>query len=375
MTESPWILKAKKGLEKLADIDIDNFKMIHRPPYRSMNSGATGIPYAFWKAACVLSEPRWLHLGRFWIEKVLSMPEDSPEYELPEEKGVTARLDVDNSLYHGNRGIYFVQNLIACAQNDNQNINRSLNNLSKPETRAHRMEDVLQGRPGRLIADAILYRENGNQFLLRHGNELADSLLDSAFKYDREVPWGNNHLLGMAHGRGGIYYSLILWASQTGYLLPGWFEEETLKFARSGIEQEKGISFPIDERRPDNYMDSWCNGAPGLIHLWASAYELFGQKEFLDTARKSGEYCVMKQKYTLGHLCCGSAGASYGLLALYRIDPDPFWLKQAERFALMAEKSRFISIYPFGLYTGLSGYVCLLLDINRPDKALQPAFQ
>lgn len=375
MSSSKWLLRAQRSLEKLSRTDVESFNMIHRPPYRSMNSGATGVAYAFRKAACVLGDPRWLNTARFWIEHIVSMPDDDPRYELPEEEGTAAEVDIENSFYHGNRGVDFVRMLIVSSQSDAQAFQRAFNAWAKAETRVHRVEDVLQGRPGRLIGDAIVYRETGDEYILRHGNDVADALLSGAFEYDTERPWGNNHLLGMAHGRGGIQYALLFWARTTGYALPDWLLSETERFARSGIERERGVSWPIDERNPERYMDSWCNGAPGLLHLWALAFELTGEPIFLATARRCGEYCVSRREYTLGHVCCGSAGVSYGLLSLHRVDPSGPWLEHAERFAEMTDHARFISIYPLGLYTGLAGYVCLMLDMGDPPRAEQPAFQ
>jgi len=369
-----WTRRAMEWIARLEASEFGNFKVLHRPPYRSFNSGASGVAYALWKAACLLEEPKWLNYARLWIENTAAMPPDAATYEMPEEKGTVAEIDVDNSFFHGNRGVAFVRMLVAWAQNDEHTLNVALNEWAKPETKVLKVQDALQGRPGRLIGNAILYNETRDEFLLEHGNEIADALLECSRVQDTDVPWGNNHTLGMAHGRGGIYYSLLLWSKTTGYKLPEWVREHTLRFAESGIEQKHGISWPIDERAPDRYMDSWCNGAPGLIHLWATAYVLFGDDVFLETARKAGEYCAAKEDYTLGHLCCGAAGAAYGMLALHKIDPGGPWLEHAARFADTAASAKLISPYPLGLYTGVSGIACLMLDMESPEAACQPGF-
>lgn len=374
MNRSKWKEKALKSLENLSDCSFDNFKIIHKPPYRSLNSGAPGIAYTFWKAACLLEDPRWLHLALFWTNRIAATPEDDSSIKLPEAEGAIAEIDVENSFYHGNRGVHFVEMLTTYAQNDVQHFEIAMNRFAKPETKKHKIQDLLQGRAGRLVGSTILYRETGEDFFVEYGNEIAESLIESAGIPESNVPWGTNPLLGMAHGRAGNYYALLFWAKASGFELPDWFKEKTMEFAESGIEREHGISWPIDVRNSDNYMDSWCNGAPGMLHLWTLAYELYREELFLDTARKTGEYCIHKEDYPLGHLCCGASGASYGLLSLDRIDPDGPWLDHAERFAEMASTAKFISIYQLGLYTGLSGLTCLMLDMAHHESAAQPAF-
>lgn len=133
--------------------------------------------------------------------------------------------------------------------------------------------------------------------------------------------------------------------------------------------------WPIDERDPGRYMNSWCNGAPGLILLWCLAYELFNDDLFLNTARKAGEYCAHEHDHTYGHICCGAAGADYAMLCLNRYDPQGPWLDHAYRFGEQSWQGLMVKHWRMSLYNGLAGMVCLMLDLNDPINARQPVFE
>jgi lantibiotic modifying enzyme len=375
MTESEWLSEALKGLRELAECSYQNFLLIHNPPYRSLNSGATGIAFTFWKAACFLDDPRWLHHARFWIDHTAGTAEDDRLVRLPEHDGAVAEIEVKDSLYHGNRGVSFVQALIAYSEHNPLLFNNAVRAFSAPEDRRLPVQELLQGLAGRLAGCTILYRETGVEYFRELGDSLAEDITATAGIEDNSIPWHNNHRLGLAHGRAGNYYSLLLWSAASGYKLPSWFSARLREYACSGRKQEHGISWPIDERDDTRYMNGWCNGAPGLIHLWALAYESLKERLFLETARAAGEYCIHIGDQAFGHLCCGAAGVSYAFLALNAIDPEGTWLTHALRFAEVARQGQLISQYRLGLYTGKAGIVCLMLDMADPKNAAQPAIR
>ncbi len=367
-----WIRRGVGILDRLAGTSFENFKRIQPPPHRSLNVGATGMAYTFWKAACFLNQPRWLHLARQWIDKVIDTPEDEATVEAPEDEN-NLKLQVKDSFYHGNRGVYFVQALVGYAQNDSRSMNRAVREYSQPEYRRLRLQELVQGMAGRLVGYALLYRETGYPQLVDMGNRVAGELLDTACAGENSLPWENNHHLGLAHGRAGNYFALLLWSLITGYQPPPWMLYNLRKYAESGVERKGGISWPVDERAPRYYMDSWCNGAPGLLHLWTSAYRVYGDPIFLNTARKTGDYCTGLSDFEYSHVCCGTAGVSYGLLALSQADPEGEWLAEAVRFARMAYRGKPVPRYRLSLYSGIAGLACLMLDMADPGAASQPA--
>ncbi len=375
MTKSRALSKAMKGIEELAQYSFKNMCLVHAPPYRSLYAGGAGIAYTFWKAACILDEAKWLDYARFWIDHVIAAPEDERIIKLPEKPMETVEIQVKDSLLFGNRGIDFVRALIAYAQDDRPILEKALENYTAPESKRLTQQEFLQGIAGRLVGCALLYRETGEASLKKYGDSIAKDLTATAEVSNGVVPWPNNHKLGFAHGRAGNYYALLLWSKETGYPLPEWVLTGLKQYAKSGRKHKYGISWPIDERDERGYMDSWCNGAPGLILLWTLAYNLYKDPLFLETARATGEYCIHKTNYHLGHLCCGAAGVSYALLSLNRIDPSGPWLEYAFHYADFAEHGSIIKLWRLGLYSGLAGIICLMLDLQNPKEAEQPVVE
>jgi hypothetical protein len=122
-------------------------------------------------------------------------------------------------------------------------------------------------------------------------------------------------------------------------------------------------------------MNSWCNGAPGLILLWSLAFSLYEDPLFIETARATGEYCIHQPDHKVGYLCCGAAGVSYALLSLNRIDPGGPWLSNAAHYSDLAIKGLMDKHCRLSLYRGLAGVVCLMLDMENPEEAMQPAVE
>jgi len=376
MKNSKWKSAALSGLRELAEYSYDKLLLIHSPPHRSISYGGAGIAYAFWKAACVLDSPEWLNQARFLIDHVAAAPEDGRLAKLPLHEAGEFDVQVEDSLFYGNRGLQFAQILIGHAE-DNPNLyEKALKLFISPESKRMKQQELLQGIAGRLIGCALLYRQTALTDLKSYGDALAADLMETANISDHNIPWADNHRLGMAHGRAGNYYALLRWSAESGYKLPEWVYNGLHDYAVSAIPQKHGISWPIDEREESRYMNSWCNGAPGLILLWELAYRTSNNDPlFLDTALAAGEYCVHLGAYSYGHLCCGAAGVSYAMLCLNRINPEGPWLEHAYRFAEQARQGLMIKHWRMSLYHGLAGVICLMLDLDNVQEAQQPIME
>lgn len=104
---------------------------------------------------------------------------------------------------------------------------------------------------------------------------------------------------------------------------------------------------------------SWCNGAAGMLLLFARALELGG--DLRAAATKAAEVAIAHRGMMMG-LCCGDIGIAYALLALARVDGNPAWIAQA-REAAAHEIGRALYHHPNGLYYGHPGLVSLALDL------------
>jgi serine/threonine-protein kinase len=111
---------------------------------------------------------------------------------------------------------------------------------------------------------------------------------------------------------------------------------------------------------------SWCNGAAGLVLLWARAYEHTPSPFYLDRARRAARTLLHHTSGVMGDLCCGLGGRAYALLAMDRIEPDHFWYERALEMgsrAVGASLER-VGEWPNGLYKGFPGLVCLAADLS-----------
>ena len=380
--KSVWRDRAERRLEELADCSFENFRQIHAAPFRPLRFGAAGIAYAFWKAACVLESAEWLNCARLWLELTLAGPEDTDRAVMPGGEEFT--LNVRDSFFDGNRGVWFVQSLIGFAEENPRLTRKGLEAFTAPAATTEEMQEILQGIGGRLLGCAILIKESSlwrtvipdNIDLHAYGTNLADELCRTAFKSDDwERPWQDNLYLGMAHGRAGPYYALLRWAKETGWRPPNWLHQALLHYATLATPQEHGIRWGAHEHRPEAHMNSWCNGAPGQIHLYSLAYDIYRDERFLITARESADYCLHEKMHSHGHICCGAAGAAYALLALDRIDPGQSWRQHAFRYAETAYEGIAVARWRLSLYNGLAGVICLMLDMDDPDHAAQPLIE
>jgi lantibiotic modifying enzyme len=375
MSYSDWTLQAQNHLEELEQCTYRNICLLHSPPHRSLYAGGAGIAYAFWKAACLLEAPQWLHHARLWIDRVAAAPEEDEVQDIPDMPGQHFKLHVKDSLYFGNRGISFVQALISHSENNEIYLEQALKDFTRPESKRLSVQELFRGIAGRLVGCTLLYRETGSDILKKHGDRLTKRLLATAQGSSGQSPWQKNHRLGLAHGRAGNYYALLLWSKETGYVLPEWMHLSLQRYARSGRKQNTGVSWPIDERNESEYMNSWCNGAPGLILLWSLAYRVYEDPLFLHTAKEAGRYCEQQREYPVGHICCGAAGVSYAFLALQHIDPTHSWRGRAVRYSELARKGLMDRYSRFSLYKGLAGIVCLMLDMEFDGEIALPALE
>jgi hypothetical protein len=349
--------------------------VIHHPPYRSLYIGGAGIAYTFWKAACLLDDPEWLHHARFWIDHVAAAPEDNPSAPHPENAGRVTEYAISDSFFLGNRGVAFVQALVAHAEDNPTSLKRATRGLTAPEGKRLEVQELFQGISGRLLACALLEAEIGDDSFREHGDSLATDLIETANFSVGSVPWRSNHALGLAHGRAGNYYALLHWSKETGYSLPDWILPSLRQYAQLGQRRAHGMSWPVDDRNESRHMNTWCNGAPGLVFLWTQAYSLFGDDLFLETARAAAEYALHEPDHRIAGLCCGAAGMTYALLALNRADPKRPWLDHAHHYCDLAVEGAADIHARLSLYRGSAGVACLLLDMLEPDEAMMPALE
>ncbi|KAG8230828.1 hypothetical protein J437_LFUL010225 [Ladona fulva] len=258
-------------------------------------------------------------------------------------------------------------------------------------------DEALYGRVGYLYA--LLYL---NQNLAP--NTIEDSLIRQviaavlasgkalAKSERRKVPlmyvWHGSYYLGAAHGIVGILYTLLLAKDHltdselTEYIRP------TLDFLLS--TSYPGGNLPSSMGSGRDRLVHWCHGAPGAVHLYCLAYEVFGDQRYLDAAKKCGDVVWQRGLLRKGYgICHGVAGNAYTFLALHQTlnrsqakglgeAKDVLNLYRACRFAewctTFNQHQERTPDRPYSLFEGLAGTIYFMNDLQDPMEARFPAF-
>jgi Lanthionine synthetase C-like protein len=210
-----------------------------------------------------------------------------------------------------------------------------------------------------LNALLIVYREIPDDGLRALADTLAEDLLASA---RTDGGWATLPKLCLAHGRAAAAHALLGWSLALRRELPAWFHDELVRLS-SDIDREGRMGAPAGM---DALTAAWCNGAAGLVLLWARAYEATGDAAHRRRAQAAARY-VAKKTRGPGDLCCGLAGSSFALLAMDRIEPDRGWDARALKMAALAVDKMVerTNEFPNGLF-GFPGIICLARDLASP---------
>ena len=124
----------------------------------------------------------------------------------------------------------------------------------------------------------------------------------------------------------------------------------------------------------------WCHGAPGAIHLFIKAYQVFESEEYIEAAKKCANVIWYRGLLKKGYgLCHGIAGNTYAFLALCQATNEVEYLVKAEKFVeFMFDYDEHLERTPdrpYSLFEGIAGTIYLLDDMEKhPMKATFPGF-
>jgi type 2 lantibiotic biosynthesis protein LanM len=329
------------------------------PPHASLAMGGAGIAYALWKASRHLNDESLLAHAERWIFDSLAAVGKADAFTGP-EFGLTGTRISGGSVLYGIAGLHYVRALVAGAMHDITAKEQAIRDFrTLVETVRPVSLDLTSGAPGQLLAIAHLKTELGCGSLDETGHRLYERVLATPRRPLRH--------LGTAHGLGGLYISLLKWSELSNVRPPQWFWPSVDRLAAKGEWSGQSVQWPIEwGAATRSYMNSWCNGAPGLMFLWIRAYKATGNERFLKLARGCG-HAILSEPQSSSHLCCGTAGQAYSLLALSTSEAD--WKDSAFRLARKSMKEERFEIWNHSLLKGQAGLLCLALDLLacRPD--------
>lgn len=248
-------------------------------------------------------------------------------------------------------------------------------------------DELLYGRVGYLYA--LLYVQptfKSSKILDETIQEVIDMILDSGQKGSKcwksrsplMYEWHGKQYYGAAHGLIGILFVLL----QAGdkYLSSSTMQtliKPSIDYLMS--QKFKSGNIPSSRGSDNDKLIHWCHGAPGAIHLFVKAYQIFQDAKYLQAAVDCNQVIWQRGLLKKGYgLCHGIAGNAYAFIALYKQTNDPKYLKRAQKFC------QFIFDYgnhqcrtpdrPYSLFEGMSGTIYFLQDMLDLTRAQFPAF-
>ncbi|KAL7677881.1 hypothetical protein ACOME3_004113 [Neoechinorhynchus agilis] len=204
--------------------------------------------------------------------------------------------------------------------------------------------------------------------------------------------WHGSDYLGIAHGLSGILLALL----QFHHLL----DEQQKPLVQSSIdfclslENKNGNFFTrvsSDLHSPDK-LYHWCHGGPGIIHLFAKAYMIYGAtgspraQDYLQVCRRIANAVWQRGLLKKGPgLCHGVCGNGYAFLKLSQITTDDHEklenLQRAKCFADFAVNNKTFNETalmepdnPYSLFEGMAAISVLLSDLRNAACASFPLF-
>jgi serine/threonine-protein kinase len=349
---------ARAYLREVSAISYADLRMRQDPPWASVAFGAAGIAYALWSDADGARRARRLSQAGRWIRSASAARRGA--FTIPGAEGI----DLSASLHYSTNGIRFVELLVEHARGDRVRFERYLGDfVSRCRRTRGNLAEFQLGMAGHLTALLILHRHTGAPRAITAADLLASDLLARA---RGRSGWTHDETLGFAHGRAGIFHSLLSWSLARDRELPGWFFGALSRLAHDVAHARGRSTRDFPDAAIERQRRSWCGGAAGLTLMWVRAFERTGASAHLRLARE-GARLIQTRLAAPADLCCGLTGRSYALLAMHRIDPAGDWYDHAVDLARRAADRMNVESgpWPNGLYKGYPGLVCLVLDLGR----------
>lgn len=371
-------------LARLAPENIETLSIPLGVPSCSVTYGAAGIAYAMYRAACLRSDPSLLACADAWSNRACRTIDGAGAFG-SKDLGISHG-EVISSIYYGPPGVHLVRALIAEAMGDETSLFQALDDYVRVQDIPCDNPDLTMGRSGALVGCALLLSvlaqrtsKSESDRSIQHVISLGQCLMEELWP-DEPSPSANRTVdLGIAHGWAGICYAGLLWCEAHGSLTTTSLRAQLDELAALRQEHGRGVRWPIrirqdDESHSGNYMESWCHGSPGHVHLWTTAYRVLGATRYLELAERAA-WTTWEAEAPIGSLCCGYAGRSYALLDLFKHTGDRHWVFRATELA-----SRAVEVctrepqFEYSLFKGSLGAAVLSQDLEEPERALFPLF-
>ena len=361
------------------DLDGELDRALSRPT-ATVNFGAAGIAYLFYRASCVLERPDLLALADVWIERAKLALESQPSEACFDPRvGLEPDTVGRTALYHSAVGVHCVDGLIACVSDDRERADTAVDRFIATTESSEGRNDLTTGRAGHLIGCASLMEA------IRAAGFAENRLLDLGLARQAELvsDWRScaqavagsvDPFLGVAHGWAGVAFAMLRFQPISLEPLP---EAATEMLAELESLALRDADRAWWQRGPDDDVvwPGWCHGSPGYAMLWTQAHRVLSEDRFLDLARMAAEH-AWSEPAPMGHLCCGTAGQAYAFLSLHRLTGEGVQVDRAR--SMLDRATSFIGgqgMTPNSLYKGEVGVAVLEAELEEPLLSAMPMFE
>lgn len=368
---------ARRFLERFED--VDGFELLAPYPHASITHGSAGIAAAMNEIAIHGNDPRALELSDAWVWRAVRSAGDARAFtsNLP---GLEPESIPDNSVFFGPAGIDVMLARVASAMSDDAGIARVSRQLATWESSPW-SQDFTLGAPGLIASIALLIDDLAPSVRGPNGESIMGQLTSVAHttidQHDSRPTVHEGDYLGMSHGMAGTAYARLLWCDVSHEAPPEWLPDLLDEIASLAREHGNGLRWPtrLTSNPLPAFMESWCHGSAGMVHLWTTAYRVYADNRYLELATRAA-VTAWEDESSRGTLCCGAVGRAYALLNLHRHVGDPQWIDRAR---VLADTSwelclRQTQTTP-SLFQGSLGAAVLLTTISDPDRATFPLFE
>ena len=351
-------------------------------PTCSVNYGAAGIAYAFYRVACLRGDAALLSTADLWSTRAWRDLGATNAF-LSEEFDLTDRVVAPVSLYHRASGVHCVRALVNHALGDPGSAGEAVRDFVAASRLPCTIRDLATGRASTLIGCSTLLEALPNSPLVNKpslrglGDEIFREMwgqLDALPPIHRcdDCRW-----LGMAHGWAGFLYATMRWCRASGTAIPPALGVRLDQLAELAQPVHGGLGWGVRAAQNDQEpWPGWCHGSAGYVHLWLLALQTLGESDFQRLAEGAAWHAWTATNTMGGNLCCGYAGQAYALLAIWRHGGDHEWLTRAAQLGNRAAAAGGVNqLLSNSLYKGELGIALLAEDLTQPDAACMPLFE
>uniref|UniRef100_A0A0V0GDH2 Putative lanthionine synthetase c-like protein 1 n=1 Tax=Triatoma dimidiata TaxID=72491 RepID=A0A0V0GDH2_TRIDM len=257
--------------------------------------------------------------------------------------------------------------------------------IKLPNTVPDFPDEILYGRAGYLYALLFVIKHVGRVIPVEEVRKHLEKLLRSGYKRAKKenficplkYEWHDKNYLGAAHGVAGILYILLINKDLlTEYELNSLIKP-TLDWLVS--MRFKSGNFPSSETNDRDRLVQWCHGAPGFVHLFTLASEVYENDRYMTVAHQCGDLVWNRGLLIKGYsICHGVSGNAYTFSHLYKVTKNKKYLYRLACYLHWCtgypKQEGMKPDRPNSLFEGKAGLAYFLSDSLDPSRSMFPGY-